>query len=320
MRWGSHGKRAAIVVVAGLVVVCATALLAPLSATATDSDLKHTYAFRLKASNGYSILVIAASQRADGQGEAVLFVSRKDGGAIYQAPAAVTATRIDADLGQLGEIALDVVPSGRKEKLRSGCPGELGDPQSVTIEPPLFRGSFSFHGEEGFADATSTSPRDYTRFFLTVICAGGGQGETSGAMLPGARLRVHSRHGPLRLNLQANKNRANGRTRFEIDTHERQVGIEVWRSRTLWVGADAFDYDPLLHAATLEPPAPFSGRANFRRRAKPANRWTGDLTVDLPGRAGVPLTGPGVEATLVHACWQGEGRGSRADCGVLKPT
>ncbi|HEV7483044.1 MAG TPA: hypothetical protein VGO13_08085 [Solirubrobacterales bacterium] len=291
------------------------ALLAPLSATATDADFKHTYAFRLKASNGYSILAIAASQRKDGQGEAVLFVDRKDGGAVYEAPAIVNATRIDADLGRLGEIALDVVPSGKKAKLQSRCPGELTDPRPVTFEPPLFRGSFSFHGEEGFADASSASPHDYTRFFLDVLCAGALRGEFSGALLPGARLRVHSRKGSLRLALEANKNRPGAGTRFEVEVHEKRRGIAITRSRTAWVGAGAFDYDPLLRMAALAPPAPFAGHAAFRRGAPAASRWSGNLTVDLPGRSDVPLTGPGVGATLAHACWQGEGRGSRADCG-----
>jgi hypothetical protein len=150
---------------------------------------------------------------------------------------------------------------------------------------------------------------------LTMICSGAPQGEISGVMLPGARLRIHSRKTSFRLNLQVNKNRANGNTRFEVETHERHGRIEVSRSRTLWVGSDAFDYDPLLRTATLEPPAPFSGQASFHREAMAARRWSGDLTVDLPGRSGIPLTGPGVGATLVHACWQGEGRGSRADRG-----
>jgi len=309
------GKRRGAAAVAFLSTVLGIAAFASMPADATDSDLKHTYAFRLEASNGYSILALAASQRADGQGEAVLFVGRKGAGAVYDAPANVTATRIEADLGRLGEIELDVVPSGRKTKLRSRCPQQLDDPRPISFERPLFRGTFEFHGEEGFADASSSSPRDYSEFFLDILCSGPASGEFGGNGLPGAKLRLHSHRGSFRLALQANKNRPTASTRFEIETHEKNGQVSISRSRTLWAGAGAFDYDPPLRAATLHPPPPFSGRASFHRGAAPANRWTGDLTVDLPGRSNVPLASAGVDATLSHSCWQGEGAGGRAECG-----
>jgi hypothetical protein len=296
----------AVVGVLGLGVVLASALLVPLQATATDSDLKHAYAFRLEASNGYSILALASSQRADGRGEIVLFVGGKASGATYVAPARLTATRIDADLGGLGVVALDVVPSGHTRTVRMGCGEGL---EKLTYEPQSFRGIFEFHGEEGYADATSTAPAEYTRFFFALFCGGSLFGESGGQGLPGARLRLHSRRGSSRLDLQANKNRPRARTRLEVETHEKHRGIAISRSRTLWVGSNAFAYDPLLRTATLDPPAPFSGHATFHRGAPSAGRWTGTLTVDLPGKSNVPLAGAGIGATLVPACFhEGEGR------------
>jgi hypothetical protein len=279
----------------------AVAMLAPAPVAATDSDLKHSYVFKLAASNGYEIFAFAASQRPDGKGEIGLIVANGNASATYGAPATVTASRIEADLGALGEVSLDVVPSGRTRRLRLGCAGE--EAEAVRIEPPLFRGLFEFRGEGGYTEATSAAPREYTRFLLGVLCAGGGSGETTGATLPGARLRLHAHRGSFRLNLQANKNRAGARTRLEVETREERQGISIWRSRTLWTGAGAFDYDPLLDSATLAPPAPFAGHASFRRGAAAANRWTGNLTVDLPGRSDVPLTGAAVGATLAPACF-----------------
>lgn len=60
-----------------------------------------------------------------------------------------------------------------------------------------------------------------------------------------------------------------------------------------------FTYDRRLRTATVHPPAPFAGSARFDLGKKAGQRWGGDLTVDLPGRAGVPLTGPALRATLV---------------------
>jgi hypothetical protein len=300
---GKGGIAAALVGLAAL--LCASSL-APSGAAALDSDLKHAATFRLKASNGYEILAFAASEHADGRGEIWLIVVRRNAAAFYLAPAKLTATSVEADLGRLGEISLEVVPSGRTKRVRSRCEGE--EPVTLSFEPESYRGIFEFHGEEGFTEATSTSPREATRLSLGLICGSVSGGETSGAMFPGARLRLRSHRGSFRLDLQANKNRPGARTRFEVETHEKRQGIAIRRHRTVWAGAGAFGYDRPLNTATLAPPAPFSGHAEFHRHSAPANRWTGNLTVDLPGRSDVPLTGAGVGASLVHACW-GEGEG-----------
>jgi hypothetical protein len=308
---GSKGWGGAVAV-AGLLAALVSLLLVPVSAFATDSDLKHSAILKLKASGGYSILVLANSERADGRGDVALIVYRGHESVIYGAPATITATRFEADLGALGRIALDVAPSGRKKTLRSRCGDE---PDSFSFEPLAYSGSFEFHGEEGYAEASIAAPREYTRFLIDGLCGGAGSGELSGRGLPGARLRLRARRGSFRLNLQANKNRPKAGTRFEIETREKRGRISILRDRTLWVGGGAFDYDPLLRAATLDPPAPFSGRASFHRSAAPADSWTGNLTVDLPGRSNLPLADPGVGATLIHACWQGEGAGGRSECG-----
>jgi hypothetical protein len=295
-----------------LAIVSVAGALAPVGASAVDSDLKHAFALRLEASNGYSIIALAANERADGRGEVVLFVSRGNEGAIYGAPAMLTATSVEADLGPLGEVSLDVIPSGREKRIRSGCRGE---PETTRIEPQRFRGNFEFHGEEGYTDAVTDAPREYTQFFLGFVCAGAGGGEMTEGSLPGARLKLHSRSGPDRLELQANKNRPRARSRFEVEVREERGKMQIFRSTSLWAGAEAFQYDPLLKTATLDPPAPFSGEAQFGRGAAPANRWTGNLAVDLPGRSNVRLSSAGTRATLIPACWQGAGARGPAACG-----
>jgi hypothetical protein len=304
---GPKRRGGAVVAAVALAAIALGAALVP-AVSATDSDLKHSYAFRLQASDGYSILAFAVSQRADGRGEFVLFVDGKDGTATYVSPATVTATRIDADLGALGVVSLDVLPSGKKRKLHSHCASE---PRMVNIEPWLFRGSFVFHGEEGYTHAISSSPHEYMAFFLDLLCIGAGSGEVSGPQRPGARLRLRAHRGEYHLDLQANKNRPSARTRFEVETHEERDGIQISRVRTAWAGAGAFAYDPQLRTASLQPPPPFSGRASFHRGAAPGNGWTGDLAVDLPGRSDVPLAGAGVDATLVPACWHSGEAGFR---------
>lgn len=298
--------------VAGLALVCAAALLAPAGAGALDSDLKHGAFFRLDASNGYSILVLANSERLDGQGEIVLLVGRKGASAIYQAPAVLTDTRIEADLGRLGRVSLDLV-STAKRKVKPGC----GKPRTETVELQTFEGVFRFRGEEAFTEVTATTLSEDPRLVSEFICGPrGSSGEITGLNLPGARLRLYSGGESDRLSLQANKNRPRARSWFEVEAREARGRVSISRTIALRAGAAAFQYDPLLETAMLHPPAPFSGRANFYRRAAPENRWLGNLTVDLPGRSDVPLTATDAQLTLVPACLQRGGSGTRAACGL----
>lgn len=296
----------------GLAVVLVALLIAPAPSTAVDSDLTLAYPFKVEASNGYEIVAFAANDQA-GRGHLVLHVFRGmdrwfSGNAVsYVAPALLTETSLTADLGPLGKVDLDVSPTGREHQVGSGC-GKAGE--GFTYEPPRFSGNFEFHGEEGYTEAVSTAPTEYARFFDLLVCGPrGGRSEIREPHLPGARLRLRAGNRKSRLMLLANKNRPGKRSHLEVQTHEKRGNVWISRSAAIWAGSGAFQFDPKLDAATVAPPVPFSGRARFSRAAAPADRWTGNLTVDLPGRSDVPLTGTGGRATLVPACWQGEGVG-----------
>lgn len=288
-----HGALVRALTLLGAVV--ALTLLAPVPATALDSDLKGFAVFKLEASHGYSILGIAGSERIDGRGSIGLIVYRRGASASYEAPATVTPTRLEADLGTLGRISVDIAPSGRKKKLRSQCGGG-----TRLIEPRLYRGTFEFHGEEGYADAVATEVSEDTQFLLDVLCPGREGGEVSDPGLPGARLHAFLRHGDRRLSLQLNKNRPGKPTVFSATLAERRGKIRIERSASGRQPARAFEFDSLLRTATIAPVAPFSGAARFERRAA-ADRLTGNLSLDFPGERDVPLAGAGFSVHLVHA-------------------
>jgi hypothetical protein len=280
-------------------------LLAPVQATAVDSDLKHLFAFEVDASNGYSIFGLASNERADGRGEVLLVVSRAHASVLYAAPAQLTATSLEADLGALGRISFQAVPSGREKTFQTQCEED----SRVSYEPQSYRGNFEFHGEEGYTEAVTDSPRERFPRLYRGECRTYGSLQLGGDV-SGAGLRLHGRGG-LKLDLTARKNGPNKRTQLQVGVKEERAGISISRQVSQWAGSNAFDYDPLLRAAVLAPPAPFSGSASFHRGATAANRWGGDLTVDLPGRSNVPLVGPRVRATLVAGCWVEGSRGLR---------
>lgn len=278
-----------------LIAILALSLSAPLNAVALDSDLKGSAVFRLEGTNGYTILGFASSERIGGRGDVGLIVYRKGATVVYAAPATVTPTRLDADLGALGRFSAEIVPSGRK-KLFRGCDGE-----ARRLEPRLYRGTFEFQGEEGYTEAVATDVLEYPQFFFDLICSAVAGGESLGRGLPGARLRAFSRHRDRSVSLQLNKNKPGGSTSFEATLKEVRNGIRIERTVTGRQPANAFEYDPLLRTATAEPAAPFSGVASFRRNAAAANRWTGTLSVDFPGKANVSVTGDAFSARMVHA-------------------
>jgi hypothetical protein len=278
------------------IVILGLSLLLPVDAAALDSDLKGSAVFRLEASHGYTIFGFAASERLDGRGSIVLIVHRKGATAIYGAPATITPTRLEADLGTLGRFSAEIAPSGKKKQLRSRCNDEVD-----TVEPHVYRGRFEFHGEQAYTDVVATDVPEYSRFSLDFTCQVVVSEEEWGRGLPGARLHASFRRHDRRLSLQLNKNRPDAATSFSATLAETRNGIGIQRTVSGRRPPGAFEYEPLLGAATVELSPPFSGVASFRRGAAPANRWTGTLSVDFPGKSNVSLTGGAFSAHLVHA-------------------
>lgn len=264
------------------------------AATAARADVVGAAgAFTLTGSNGYRILVLADSRRADGRGEVIVFVGRRQSGVSYFAPANVTDSHIEADLGGLGRIAVQFVPSGAIEE-ETACGG---DP--TQFEAGAYEGSIEFNGEQGYTSASATRVRAEVKPFLGLACAGPGEGETRGRGLPGARLMIRSpaRH----LTIRLNKNRPGSRARYRAEIKERQGKISISRSVEGRMPGGAFLFARDLRSASLDPPAPFSGGASFSRGTTPQNQWSGSLSIDFPGNSNVPLVGSGLKVTLVPA-------------------
>jgi hypothetical protein len=290
------GKRS---IAAALLALC---LLAPASALAAEEEFEGVIsAFTLKASHGYQVRVLASSDREDGVGDVLVLVGRKHAAVLYATKAKVTPTGLEVDLGQVGTIDVDYVAMGGTETVRPKC-GEGDGP--ARFERAEYRGTIELHGEEGFTDVSANRVRIRNGLWFDLFCSSTNFDDSIGPGLPGARLHVRSpSRGSAAFVLDVKKNRPGAQTYLSVSTRERRGDVAINRGVEVSVGAGAFAYDPLLSTARLDPPAPFSGSASFHRGAKPANRWRGNLSVDLPGRSNVPLAGPGLRTSLVHARW-----------------
>lgn len=273
--------------------------------TSAASPLPPPGGFKLKASNGYSIFVLGALAHQGRPAGIGVFVIGRHGGAIYSAPATVSETSIQADLGALGKIAVTFHPSDEERTVRSKCGGK-----PVSFDSGYYEGTIDFHGEQGYTKIEASKARGDLGLLLDILCPGS-SGVSGGPFLPGAELDIEAngpRPGPhlnrLGPHLRVIKNRPSTRAHFEAGISERSNGVSIDRYAGLIASAHTFEYDPKVKTATVRPPAPFSGTAHFHRNAKPGNRWTGDLSVDLPGKPGVKLTGGHLRASLAHAHWQ----------------
>jgi hypothetical protein len=240
--------------------------------------------------------VIAGSEAGFKQGRVAIWLIRKNSFATYFAPATVTDTTVEADLGPVGKIALEFEPSGEKGKAAPVCQPD----RAVPYDKGSYVGEFEFHGEEGFADVSATRLPLSLHPYIDSICGGLGIVEIFGSG-PGARLTATAPKRLGRVSLQVNQNRPGARVRAQASINEKRGRIRVYRAVEGTYPATAFDFDPQLRSASLAPPAPFSGSALYRRDAKEMNRWTGNLAVDFPGNSHVSLTGAGFETHLRHA-------------------
>src|SRR5215203_2614173 len=142
MAWGRWSKIGAVIAVAALCAPC----FAAVASAEGEEDTGGFGAFRLKGTNGFSILVMAGSKPHFKHGEVLVLATKRNASVVYFAPATVTATTIDVDLGSVGEIAIEFEPEGSPERAHASC--KRGG--ALTYQPGAWVGTIDLEGEEGF--------------------------------------------------------------------------------------------------------------------------------------------------------------------------
>ncbi len=275
------------------------ALLGAVPATAAEKkpEITGLGVFELEASNGYSLLGVAVSEKKSGKGSIYILAKGAAGADVsYIAPATVTPTSIHADLQSLGTVSVDLVPSGAATKVRPSCGGK-----PVEYRPGTFEGTIEFHGEEGFTEAAATKTPALIQPLVEAACKGDEFREVTDPDVAGARLRVIGATRGGKVAIQVYKNRPSSRVLINATISERRGPLRISRGVQTSAPSGSFAYRSDLASAKLRPAAPFSGSASFRGSAPLKQRWSGNLTVDFPGRAAVPLAASGMKSTLIHA-------------------
>jgi hypothetical protein len=252
--------------------------------------------FVLRATHGFKVVGLIGSKGNDT--ELNLFVERRHEGATYIVRGTRDGEAFDFDLGAVGKVEVEAQPTGRMETVHPKC----GKP--FTLEGAAFVGTIEFHGEEGFAEAQAERTPIRYDLLADMICVGSLRGETFGATERGARLRARRKDGP---EIQINQNHPGAAVHYEAQITEKHGGMTINRAVVGHLGGGAFDFDPTLTDASFAPAAPFTGAATYRGVHPPRGThvahgtWRGNLKVDFPGHAAVPLAGPGFNAAIIHA-------------------
>jgi len=276
----------------GFAILGALLALLVVTAPASAESLPGPPGFHLRASNGYDLRVLAGGNPETGRGSVVILVQKHNSAVLYGAHALVTETSIEADLGSVGRIDVDFVPSGKPRTERSDCRGK-----PYTFDSGRYEGVIDFEGEHGYSSTHATSARGDAKLALSLACAGSVTREGSGGNSPGARLTTRRKG----LEFVAMKNSPSRPARFTATIEEKHGAMEISRAVAVTARPSAFDFDVPSGVATVDPPTPFSGRGEYHRPKGGKPSWRGDLSVDFPGRPNVRLTGGAPHVSLERA-------------------
>lgn len=207
-------------------------------------------------------------------------------------------SQIEADLGPAGHVSLVFQPSGEKRVTRidldsksERCVG------AARVERRLgsFVGSVSFSGEDGYtsAEATSVPGTVGTSPFrnCTTLRAQSSKAPARRATAPRAKVAFFTVSGEASFIADRDESDAHF---YALDSEELSPGFFVLRTATAAGGTGLFKIGRSGLTASLNPPAPFAGEGTYRDPPTGPPAWSGDLSVEFPGRV-EPLTGPGME-------------------------
>lgn len=284
-----------------IAVVAAVALMAVVPGAIAAEPVKPALdgAIELQGTNGFHVLGLIVSY--NGIGRVALFVERAGESAVYLARGEGTANGVDVDFGPLGKVDVEVVPSGKEESVSSECGGKG---KTTTIPGSEFVGAVEFHGDERFTEFSSTHLPLRLEPLLDLVCGGLTVGTTSGSHIGGVLLKAKTADSP---SLLIQQNHPGARVFYEARMHEKEGTVQVSRTVSGHLGAGAIRYAPSLESAFFSAGSPFTGRATYAARTPPhevrpgTGTWRGTLKVDFPGHAGVPIAGPGFNASIIRA-------------------
>lgn len=228
----------------------------------------------------------------------------------YSTKGRVSNRRIEATFGALGRIDVRLhlirYPPGPPRKGR--CRG-----RAPLYQEGSYHGTIEFSGQGDVPNASAKHGRVYFERRFRQVCKR--QHPQPG---PKNKLRRKVEVGFLKvsgnseghtvlleaLDFALRRNPARSGGSLAVEAYERHEGVRIATRTSASIDHGSFAMNgrgEIPETVEVELPEPFAGRALYARSPGSSPSWTGDLSVNLPGTGTIPLTGPGLSATLCRS-------------------
>jgi hypothetical protein len=223
---------------------------------------------------------------------ATLILNRRPQVAYYSTPAKVTAERVTARFGSLGELDYRFAP---KRNGSVDCDGaEEGE--------AVFEGTFDFTGENGYVHIEAghaegsfqiyPEPKNCPQKRLARRAAPYHPSYSDEGATLHARAGSPAKGGMREVIVFDEGRRGPHKVAFFATLAEKREGMVVARGVQLTAGSGAFNWNLEKGTATVRPPAPFTGSATFIRHGQDGpGAWRGSLGMPILGGEPVKLAG-----------------------------
>lgn len=261
----------------------------PALAAGAGREVERELAFGLDA-EGFTAMILVSNN--DGDVSATMILNRGPQVAYYTTPAKVTAERVTARFGSLGELDFHFAP---KRKGNVDCNGaEEGE--------AVFEGAFDFTGENGYVQIEADHAEGSFQIYPEPKSC-------SQKRLARRVALYHPFYSEEGATLQARAGSRAKKSVREVSVYDdgrhrpREVavlatlgeaceGMTVARGVQMTAGPGAFRWSLERGTATLRPPAPFTGSATFTRHGHDGHgTWKGSLGMPILGGESVKLAG-----------------------------
>lgn len=279
-------------------VLMLAAIATLVAAAPTAAATKPRHSLYIEAHSGGFLIQL---QSRLGSGRVRLLLDRGGEVAYYNARAQIGEDSVRARFGRLGSLDFSFAP-GRGEG-SVGCSTEEEGWQRGT-----FKGALVFHGEHHYANVDVRHASGWLQTYPADCAGGAGRAESKAVARASAATAetgvfleaLSSDRLPLRTVYCTIENDADGvKAGFSALREEKREGMLIFRGGQVRGGAARFQWDLGTGTALVEPPAPFSGRASYRREGHGKASWRGDLSVPVLGASRpMRLTGAAFTAHL----------------------
>lgn len=200
---------------------------------------------------------------------------------------------LEARFPGIGRVSVRFRPKGPPVESSSqfypGCRGG-----ETVRQPGLFVGTIRLRGERGYTSVRANRVKGAIKTVAKQVCKR--PRELPEPEMDQAELWAPSSPGRRGVGFYASRlGEPFDLTSFGVQVREYRGEMAIFRTASVTGEEDDLvigDTRPYPLSATVTPPPPFSGSAEYERTPGGSRTWTGSLAVHLPGLGRVPLTGP----------------------------